>query len=152
MKTLSLPAKADHFLPHDFPMVFIDRLLEADSERGFCELQLSSAHIFVDAQGLIDRTCYVELAAQCFAAVKGWNLACQGTPFSSGFLVGVQAFECLEDAKLGDVLHIETIELGAFDGYTVVRATIIRGDETIAQGKIKLYVPASETHDSRTDE
>ncbi len=148
MKTLSLPAIAAHFLPHDFPMVFIDRLLEANGERGLCEVQLTSAHIFVDAQGLMDRACYVELAAQSVAAVKGWHLACQGAPVSSGFLVGVQAFECLDDAKTGDVLRIETIELGAFDGYTVVRATIIRGDETIAQGKIKLYVPASETHDN----
>jgi predicted hotdog family 3-hydroxylacyl-ACP dehydratase len=151
MKIVSLPAKADHFLPHAFPMVFIDRLLEADGERGLCDLQLTSAHIFVDSQGRMDRTCYVELAAQSFAAVEGWKLVCQGARFSSGFLVGVQAFECLDDARIGDLLQIETIELGGFDGYTVVRATINRGEETIAQGKIKLYVPASETPDPGAD-
>jgi len=152
MNTLSLPAKAVHFLPHDFPMVFIDRLLEADGERGLCELQLTSGHIFVDAEGRMDRTCYVEIAAQSFAAVKGWKLACQGALFSSGFLVGIQAFECLDDARIGDLLQIETIELGGFDGYTVVRATINRGGETIAGGKIKLYVPASEIQDPGADE
>ena len=152
MKTISLPAKADHFLPHAFPMVFIDRLLEAEDERGLCELQLTSAHIFVDAQGRMDRACYVELAAQSFAAVKGWKFACLGEPFSSGYLVGVQAFECLDDASIGDLLHIETMELGGFDGYTVVRATINRGGKTVAEGKIKLYVPASETQDPGADE
>lgn len=151
MKIVSLPAKADHFLPHAFPMVFIDRLLEVDGERGMCELQLTSAHVFVDAQGRMDRTCFVELAAQSFAAVKGWKLACQGSPFSSGFLVGVQAFECLDDARIGDLLQIETLEIGGFDGYTVVRVTINRGGDTIARGKIKLYVPASETQDSGAD-
>ena len=152
MKNFSLPAKADHFLPHAFPMVFIDRLLEADGERGLCELELTSAHIFVDAQGRMDRACFVELAAQSFAAVKGWKLACQDTPFSSGFLVGVQAFECLDDASVGDLLQIETMELGGFDGYTVVRATINRGGETIAGGKIKLYVPASDAQNPGADE
>ena len=152
MKTLSLPAKADEFLPHAFPMVFIDRLLEAEDERGLCELRLTSAHIFVDAQGRMDRACYVELAAQSFAAVKGWKFARQGESFSSGYLVGVQAFECLDDARIGDLLQVETIELGAFDGYTVVCATINRGGETIAKGKIKLYVPASETQALGADE
>jgi len=151
VRNLSLPATADDFLPHAQPMVFIDRLLECDDERGLCELQLTSAHIFVDAQGRMDRACFVELAAQSFAAVKGWKLACQGAPFTSGFLVGVQAFECLDDARIGDLLQIETIELGGFDGYTVVRATINRGGETIAGGKIKLYVPASETQDPGAD-
>lgn len=148
MKTISLPAKASRFLPHEFPMVFIDSLLEADNERGLCELRLTPAHIFIDAQGHMDRACYVEFAAQSFAAVKGWNLARRGAQFSSGFLVGVQAFECLDDASIGDVLQIETIELGAFDGYTVVHAVVSRGGEAVAQGKIKLYAPSSETHDN----
>lgn len=141
MSALSLPAPAENLLPHSFPMVYIDRLLEADGDRGLCEVQLTFDHMLVNAQGRMDRAGFIELAAQGFATLKGWGFACQGIPFSIGYLVGVQGFEFQGDACVGDVLQVETVELGVFESFSVVRAMITREGVVLAQGKIKLYAP-----------
>lgn len=136
-----LPAPAATLLPHEPPMVYIDRLLEADQDRGLCETRLTPGHMLLDSQGRMDRCAFIELAAQSFAALKGWEFVRQGQPFPIGFLVGAQGFECLADARMGDRLCIETVSLGTFEGFGVVRATITRDSDILAQGKIKLYVP-----------
>lgn len=136
-----LPASADRLLPHEPPMVYIDRLLEADEERGLCETILTAGHMLLDENGMMDRSAFIELAAQSFAALKGWEFVRRGLPFPIGYLVGAQGFECLEDARQDDRLLIETEALGTFEGFGVVRATISRNGEVLARGKIKLYVP-----------
>lgn len=141
MHNTHLPAPAAALLPHEPPMVYIDRLLEADHNRGLCETSLTPGHMLLDRQGRMDRCAFIELAAQSFAAFKGWEFVRQGLPFPIGYLVGAQGFECLGDARMGDHLRIETVALGTFEGFGVVRATITRGDDILAQGKIKLYVP-----------
>jgi predicted hotdog family 3-hydroxylacyl-ACP dehydratase len=137
-----LPAPAEPFLPHAGLMVYIDRLLEADGDRGLCETTLARGHMLLDAAGCMERSGFIELGAQAFAAHKGFEFTCQGLPFPIGYLVGVQGFECLKDAYMGDLLHIETECLGTFEGFGVVRAVIRRNNTILAQGKIKLYVPA----------
>ena len=136
-----LPAPAEPFLPHSGPMVYIDRLITADGDRGLCETILTSGHMLLDAAGCMERSGFIELGAQAFATHKGFEFTCQGLPFPIGYLVGVQGFECLGDAYLGDRLRIETECLGTFEGFGVVRAVIRREETILAQGKIKLYVP-----------
>ncbi len=137
-----LPAPAEQFLPHSGPMVYIDRLMEAEGDRGLCETILHPGHMLLDAKGCMERAGFIELGAQAFAAHKGFAFICRGMPFPVGYLVGVQGFECLEDARAGDRLSIATECLGTFEGFGVVRAVIRRNDTVLARGKIKLYVPA----------
>ena len=141
VRSLSLPTPAESLLPHSFPMVYIDRLLEAGDDRGLCEVHLTSDHMLLNARGRMDRAGFIELAAQGFATLKGWGFVCQGLPFAIGYLVGVQGFEFQGDACVGDVLLVETVELGVFESFSVVRVMITREGVALAQGKIKLYVP-----------
>ena len=149
MKSSPLPAPAESLLPHSRPMAYIDRLLETNDGRGLSETRLGPDHMLVDEDGRLDRVAFIELAAQCFAAQKGWNYLTREIPTSIGYLVGVQGFECFADARAGDLLLIETVENGVFDGFSVVEATITRGSETLCQGKLKLYIPENETADEK---
>lgn len=125
-------------------MVYIDRLLKVEDEYAMCETRLSPGHMLLDDEGRMDRVGFVELAAQGYAAVQGFEFASKGLPFPVGYLVGVQAFECFGDAYENDLLHIETKTVGTFEGFGVVQATIRHGNSVLAQGKIKLYVPNAE--------
>lgn len=138
-RTLPMPAVA--LIPHQPPMVYIDHLLEADEQRGLCDARLASGHMLLEHDGRMLRCGFIELAAQTFAAVKGWEFVRQGLPFPAGYLVGVHSFSCLGDAHREDHLYIETACLGTFEGFGVVNAVITRGTSVLAQGKIKLYVP-----------
>ena len=136
-----LPAPAEPFVPHRAPMVYIDRILDVQGDRGVCETTLAPGHMLLDAQGCMERSGFIELGAQAFAAHKGFAFARMGMPFPIGYLVGVQGFICSGDASQGDRLIIETESLGTFEGFGVVRAVVRRDDTVLAEGKIKLYVP-----------
>lgn len=148
MKSIALPAPAENFLPHSAPMAYIDRLLEGDDVRGLCETRIDPGHMLVDEAGRLDRAAFIELAAQGFAALKGWHYLCREKPYAIGYLVGVQSFECFGDAHAGDVLLIETVETGVFDSFSVVEAAITRDGETLCQGKLKLYIVDDEETDA----
>lgn len=138
---MRLPQPARILLPHQPPMVCIDRLLEAGEDRGLCEVRLVEGHTLLDAKGRLEPCGFVELAAQSVAALKGWERVRRGLPLPLGFLVGVQDFVCSGAARVGDTLRIETVSLGVFEGFGVVRAHITRGETVLAQGRIKLYTP-----------
>lgn len=144
MRNIELPTPAEPLLPHCGTMSLIDTLLSSEDGRGRCRTTLRKGHPLLGDDGLMDRCGFVELGAQAHAASEGYHLACAGLPFPVGYLVGVQGFECLADAREGDELTIDTESLGTFDGFGVVLATITRGDETLAQGRIKLYVPVGQ--------
>lgn len=143
MKDIALPALAEKFVPHCGTMSLIDTLLVAEDGRGRCRTTLRKGHLLLGDDGLMDRCGFVELGAQAHAASEGYHLARAGLPFPVGYLVGVQGFECLADAREGDELTIDTESLGTFEGFGVVMATVRRGEETLAQGRIKLYVPGA---------
>ena len=140
---MHLPQPARILLPHQPPMVYIDQLLEADADRGLCEVLLAEGHMLLDGEGRMNPCGFVELAAQSVAALKGWECVRRGRPLPLGFLVGVQDFECPGTAHAGNMLRIETVSLGVFEGFGVVQACITRGDAILARGRIKLYAPVN---------
>ncbi|WP_462323815.1 ApeP family dehydratase [Desulfoplanes sp.] len=142
-----LPAPADQFLPHQPPMVYIDTLIAAEGDEGVCGTTLAPGHMLLDGAGRMERAGFVELGAQTFAAHKGYEFTRRGLPFPIGYLVGIQGFECREDAREGDRLTIATTCLGTFEGFGVVQAVISRNSTVLARGKIKLYVPPTENMD-----
>ncbi len=148
MRNIELPTPAEPLVPHCGTMSLIDTLLVAEEGRGLCRTTLCKGHLLLGDDGLMDRCGFVELGAQAHAVSEGYHLARAGLPFPVGYLVGVQSFECLADAREGDELTIETESLGTFEGFGVVQATIRRGEETLAQGRIKLYVPEARTDDA----
>ena len=51
---MRLPQPARILLPHQPPMVCIDRLLEAGEDRGLCEVRLVEGHTLLDAKGWLE--------------------------------------------------------------------------------------------------
>ena len=60
---MRLPQPARILLPHQPPMVCIDRLLEAGEDRGLCEVRLVEGHTLLDAKGRLEPCGFVKLAA-----------------------------------------------------------------------------------------
>lgn len=125
-------------------MLLIDSLLTSDGESGTAETALGKHSIAVDESGTIAPLIHIELIAQTYAAVKGWEIIQTGRDFPIGYLVGVQKFEtftpCNEMEQL--TIHVETV--GEFEGFAVVQGTVSSEKSLIAQGKIKLWVPEGE--------
>lgn len=125
-------------------MLLIDTLLESHDGKGKTETTLRSDCIASDALGKLTPLILVELIAQTYAAVKGWEIVQSGQEFPIGYLVGVQKFEAVAPAAVDTRLEITVETVGEFEGFAVVEGIVSAQGETIAAGKIKLWVPEGE--------
>lgn len=140
----SLPMAAEKIIPHRDSMLLIHELVQARGGNGTATTRIGDGHIAVDRSGTLDPLVFVELTAQTYAVVKGWEIMQDGGEFPIGFLVGVQKSDVLGQAHVGDevAIHVETA--GEFEGFAVVEGTVRRGDEILAELKIKLWVPTDD--------
>ncbi len=125
-------------------MLLIDTLVASTQGNGRVTTTLPKSCIAAGTAGVISPLIHIELMAQAFAAAKGWEIIETGGEFPIGYLVGVQQFSTLSEAKAGDLLTIEVGTVGEFEGFAIVEGSVKRGDTLIAAGKIKLWVPQDE--------
>ncbi|WP_147821948.1 3-hydroxyacyl-ACP dehydratase [Salidesulfovibrio onnuriiensis] len=142
---MKLPVEAHAIIPHRDSMLLIRELTEAAEGRGTATARIGRNGIAVDESGGLDPLAFVELTAQTYAAVKGWELMQDGEEFPIGYLVGVQKFESLGTAKAGDELTIHVETVGQFEGFAVVEGAVRREETLLAELKIKLWVPEDGT-------
>jgi len=136
-----LPIAAAKIIPHRESMLLINELVEAGNGAGKATARLDADAIVAAPSSAVDPLTFVELAAQTYAAVKGWEIIRDGGKFPIGYLVGVQKFEAHAGAMVGDDLTISVETAGEFEGFAVVQGSVHRGDTCLADLKIKLWVP-----------
>ncbi len=140
---MNLPIQAKTVLPHRGKMMLIDTVVAAEEGTGTAITDLPSKPIAQTSEGNIHTPFYIELVAQTYAAVCGYNFLKQRMPIPEGYLVGVQRFEIHQGKNNTDshelIISVKTI--GDFDGFAVVEGVVTRGNSVVAEGKIKVFVP-----------
>lgn len=121
-------------------MLLIDELTAATPDGGQCTTTLKTTCI-AGAHGEADMLIGVELLAQAFAAVKGWEAFQKGKKLPHGFLVGVRKYEATAPFPLGEPINITVKQNGEFEGFAIVEGTIEHNGNQLAIGKIKLWSP-----------
>lgn len=122
-------------------MLLIDTLLTAEAGSGCAETTISHDGIAMSDSRELAPAIFIELMAQTYAAVKGWEILQTGKEFPIGYLVGVQKFKAIGTATSGQKLTINVETVGEFEGFAVVEGFVKQSDTILAQGKIKLWVP-----------
>lgn len=141
MKTDSLlPMPVKDIIPHGPQICMIDRLLEFENGAGILESIILSESIFIDESGVLEPSAMVELVAQSYAAVKGYEDRLNGKPVKQGFLVGISEFDFLGRAFTGDKLQIFVKTAGIFENFAMVEGKISCGEKVIASGSIKFWI------------
>ena len=138
---MSLDELAELLVPHRGAMLLAGRLVEAGSGMGRLEACLPGDSIVAGEDGRIAPLAFVELVAQCVAALNGHAAREAGLPTPSGMLVGVQSFEALGPASAGETLSVIVSTVGEFGGFTVVDGEVRSPFGLVARGRIKLFVP-----------
>lgn len=137
---LKLPLPAEAFIPHRRPMRLVDNLISCSGTAGVVESNVSADCILIDAAGFLDGAAVVELLAQGYAVIKGYDDTLNGRDISEGYLVGVRKMRITGRAHAGDRLLINIRTVGSFEGFAVAEGEVMRGNETIASGSIKLWI------------
>jgi predicted hotdog family 3-hydroxylacyl-ACP dehydratase len=140
-KELTLPVDAELLVPHRRPMCLIDSLVEYRDESGVVEAVISPENPLVGEGGVLDRTSFMELVAQAYAAFKGYRDMLHNMPVKKGFLVVVKRMECRGDIFAGDRLRISVETVSEVGGFAVAEGTVMRGDEVVAEGSLTLWIP-----------
>ena len=137
---LTLPVCAEAFIPHRPPMRLVDTLISFADASGLVETTIPADCILADTDGTLDDAAFVELLAQSYAVIKGYDDTLHGKEISEGYLVGVRKMRIIGRASVGDKLLIRIWTVGRFEGFAVAEGEIACAEETIASGSIKLWI------------
>ena len=96
--------------------------------------------LFVREDGTLEPVVFVELIAQSYAAIKGYEDTLNGVSVREGFLVGGRRVKLLSKAHVGDRLTIDIETSGHLEGFCVVDGVVRRDEEILAEGSIKLWI------------
>ena len=136
----SFPIPAHILVPHQKPMLLIDRLLSCDNSTGVVEAIIRDENIFAGENGRLDSAALIELMAQSYAAIEGYRCLSDNLPVRQGFLVGMQQIDIKGQAFVGDCLNIKITPVAIVGQFAVVAGEVLRQEETIVTGNLKLWI------------
>ena len=131
----------EHLILQGAPLCLVDRLLEFKDKSGLLESTLKADNVLLGDDGRLTRPALVEMIAQSYAAVKGYEHLLERRPVERGFLVGVRRIEFQGRSFRGDRLKIHVVEEGGIGDFAVILGKIRRKGKVIASGTIKLWMP-----------
>lgn len=138
---LTLPCEAELLVPHRRPIRMIDRLVEFNDKSGAVEAFVSAENLLVGEDGILDNIVFVELIAQAYAAIKGYDDLSHNMPVKKGFLVAVKHMECNGEVRLGDLLTVRASTISEVGDFTIAEGVVMREEEVLASASLTLWVP-----------
>jgi 3-hydroxyacyl-[acyl-carrier-protein] dehydratase len=139
--TLALPCESELLVPHRRPIRMIDRLIEFNDKSGVVEVLVNSENLLVAEDGILDGVALVEIIAQAYAAIKGYDDLSHNLPVKKGFLVAVKHMECNGKAHIGDLLKVRASTVSEVGGFAVAEGVVMREEAVLASASLTLWVP-----------
>ena len=121
-------------------MCLIEQVLDIHAAGGRAGAMVREGNLLVTPDGALDRSAYLELMAQTFAALKGWRDRRHGQPSQVGYLVGATGVECLGSARIGDKLTTTIQETATFGAFKIVQGHVYVRDQRLASGELRLWL------------
>jgi predicted hotdog family 3-hydroxylacyl-ACP dehydratase len=137
----SLPMDVNTLIPHERPMRLIDRLLKAEEQSGIAEAIVQPESPLLDEDGCLEPVVMIELIAQTYAAMKGYQDLSSGRSSRKGFLVGISDFHVVGRTRAGQRLRIKVETVGSTGGFALAEGEVYQEGERVAAGAIKVWVP-----------
>lgn len=139
-----LPISADKIIPHRPPMQFVDRLTHCDpaAGSGSVEAVVREDGFILTEKGCVDPPAFLEMIAQAYAAVKGYENLINGRPVRGGYLVGIQKGRVAGSAFPGDCLVVSVKTEKSFGDFSVAQGAVARSGRDIAWAVIKVWSPS----------
>lgn len=124
-------------LPQRPPFVMIDSMVFCDMQTCETRLEVRADNIFNDA-GRFSSAGMNENIAQTCAAALGYASLCRNEKVKIGFIGSVSGFRAYRTPKTGETLLTRVEKLQEVFNITLVHATILIGDEKVAETDMKI--------------
>jgi predicted hotdog family 3-hydroxylacyl-ACP dehydratase len=112
---LTPPIEAERVLPHRPPMLLLERLTACAESAATAAACLAPGGLFAAPDGRLDPVVMIELIAQTYAALRGYNDLIADRPVRDGLLVGAREVRLLAPARAGESLRVEVRTAGLFE-------------------------------------
>jgi len=134
-------------LPHDPPMVLLDRAISFEDATLIAEVDVRADSILCQGNG-VPGWVGIEYMAQAVAAHAGCQARLEGKPPSIGYLLGTRSYKCsLAAFPLGETLQVYIESLYVEMGLGAFACRIDMG-ETVASATINVYQPSGDMLES----
>jgi 3-hydroxyacyl-[acyl-carrier-protein] dehydratase len=136
----NLPAPVAGLVPHRRPVRLVEELVSVHATGGRATAVIQKDNPFLTPDGALERSAYVELIAQAFAAIQGWHDRQQSRPPRAGYLVGADGVEFAGTARVGDRIDITIQKTDTFGAFILVDGRVTAGNQLLAAGRLKLWL------------
>ncbi|CAH6811766.1 3-hydroxydecanoyl-(acyl-carrier-protein) dehydratase, inferred for ABFAE pathway [Vibrio chagasii] len=136
----------DQLLPHDEPMILIDRAISVEALSIHCQVDIGDHNLFFNAESqTVPAYVGIEFMAQSVAAWSGYHALKSGTTPPIGFLLGSRRYKSLcDEFTQGQTLDIYAEQLMEDSGMAVFTARVEHQGELVAQCQLNVYVPTEQ--------
>jgi len=148
IKKLTLPLPASELIPHRKTMLLVEKLLSYNPlvGAGTVLAGTKSGSVFVggDEKGegaLFEEVVLLEMMAQAYACLRGYEDRLAGRPSGMGFLVGVRRFNCYRRVGVSEEIKIEVATTNQINTFFIAGAVVKVSFETVAEAELKIWLP-----------
>lgn len=139
--TPPLPVPADLLIPQKLPMQVVERLVAREGSEAVLETALPAKSLFAGEDGLLHPAALLEMIAQGYAALRGWESLVGGLPPKMGYLTAVKSFEAPGCARAGEQLTVVVREGGSVGDFSIAEGEVFRSGELLARASIRVWTP-----------
>ena len=151
MKKLNLPLPAFELIPHRKTMLLVETLLSYDQPAGagtvLAGTKSDSVFAVGDEKGegaLLEEVVLLEMMAQAYACLRGYEDRLAGRPPGMGFLVGVRRLNCHRRVGVSEEVTIEVATTAVVGDFFLAEAAVNVSLETVAEAELKIWLPPQE--------
>jgi len=125
-------------------MLVIDQLVSVKNKTSVAMVEITEGHLFLDEDGMLEETIYIEMIAQSIGAGVGYEDSLEGGGQKKGLLLAAKDLEIFGRARVGDNLRIAVRKLFDLGGVCIVEGEVHQGEVLLARGEIKVFQMSSE--------
>jgi predicted hotdog family 3-hydroxylacyl-ACP dehydratase len=151
MGNIELPLPAHDLIPHRKTMLLIETLLAYDQGAGagtiFGGTKSGSLFAVEDEEGegaLVEEVVLLEMMAQAYACLRGYEDRLAGRPPGMGFLVGVRRLVCHRRVGISEEVTINVATTAQVETFFLAEAVVKVAHEKVAEAELKIWLPPQE--------
>ncbi|MFT3921060.1 MAG: hypothetical protein QM778_00865 [Myxococcales bacterium] len=129
----------EELLPHDAPMLWLDRVLFREGDEIRCALEIRQEHVFVE-DGAVEPVVSIEWMAQTVGALVGIFDRSKEQNVRPGYLIAIPeaTFE-VDSFKVGDQLVVEAKRVWGDDELASFECSVALEGQSVAKAQLSVY-------------
>jgi predicted hotdog family 3-hydroxylacyl-ACP dehydratase len=136
---MTLPADTEAYMPHRSPLRLVQSLLRIEEDYAEARTILNTGDVGVGPDGRVEAAVLLEMVAQTYAAVQGYQDRHSGKPADLGYLVGASDFRIERRPPAGQPLLIKIKSSCSFGDFYLVDGQVLCEGRVVAGGTLKVW-------------